>query len=281
MKYINSNTHRPAQPFFRAALQADGTLEILIYEEIGQNPWSDDGGLTAKTVKQQLDLAGKYSKILVRINSPGGDAFEGIAVYTLLRAQKKPVEVYVDGIAASSASIIAMAGDTITMGPASMMMIHNAWAFCMGDAADMTKMAEALNKISESIAQAYVVRTGKTLDEIKALMDGETWMTAEECVAGGFAMEITSELGDEIEQNALAMARKFKALSRLKHVPANLKDANECECSCENCVAGDCSNCTNAECDDPNCIDCPMQAAGESSNLSLYLIRARKLGLAG
>ena len=104
---------KPTRPYFRAALQTDGTLEILVYDDIGENFW-DGGGVTAKSVKQQLDQAPNYSKILLRINSPGGDAFEGVAIYNVLRAQKKPVEVAIDGIAASAASIAAITRSACT-----------------------------------------------------------------------------------------------------------------------------------------------------------------------
>lgn len=287
------------KPGFRAALQSDGTLEILIYEDIGEDFWSG-GGITAKTVKQQLDAAGNYSKILVRINSPGGDAFEGIAIYNILDQQKKPVEVRVDGLAASAASIIAMAGDEIIMGSNALMMIHNAWGWCMGYASDMRKMGDSLEKISTAIAQTYVGQTGKTAEEIAALMDAETWLTAQECIDQGFATSIATE--PEVEENALAMARKFKALARMGKVPETLKaeadevkpvneEGVECACDCQNCLDGNCEDCTNSSCEDSNCEDCPMQenAAAklnaqpvappviEEPNLSLYEARAKML----
>jgi ATP-dependent protease ClpP protease subunit len=209
------------KPFFKAALQSDGTLELLVYEEIGENWWSG-GGVTVKNFKDQIDQAGaRVAKILVRINSPGGDPFEGSAIYSLLRAQKKPIEVCVDGIAASAASIIAMAGDTIIMGPASMMMIHNASGFCYGFAKDMRSTAEALDAISLAIAQAYVTRTGKTTEEIAAMMDAETWMTAQQCLEQGFCTAIVEE--PELEESALALARTFAGLAHLKAVPDSLK----------------------------------------------------------
>jgi len=253
--------HSKTKPFFRAALQSDGTLELLIYEDIGAN-WWDGGGITAKTVKQQIDEAANYSKILIRINSPGGDAFEGIAIYNVVRSQKKPVEVRVDGIAASSASIVAMAGDDIIMGPNALMMIHNAWSWCMGYASDMRKMAEALDKISGALAQTYVTKTKKDLDAVLALMDAETWMTAQECLDGGFATAIASE-SEEAQPAALAMARNFASLKALKKLPDALKPQGgvACTCDCDNCVAGACENCDNEDCTDLNCIDCPMQEA--------------------
>lgn len=293
---------------FRAALRDDGVLEIVIYETIGEDWWSG-GGVTSKSVKAQLDSAGNYSRILVRINSPGGDAFEGIGIYNVLRAAKKPIDVCVDAIAASAASVIAMAGDTITMGPNCMMMIHNAWGMCMGEGAEMRKMADTLDAISVSIAQTYVSRTGKPLDEVTALMDAETWLTAQECVEQGFATNIVEEPDRSAAVAALAQARQFKALGRMKHVPAQLKadppppeatqkapppapptenpaaaasaappradNGNGCACGCPGCKDGDCSTCDDPECDDPNCDGCPMQSESENALQADYAARMK------
>jgi ATP-dependent protease ClpP protease subunit len=263
-----------SKPGFRASVTAAGEFEILLYDEIGENWYGE--GITAKSIRQSLDAAGAFSRIAVRINSPGGDAFEGIAIGNILKSTGKAIDVYIDGIAASAASIVAMAGGSIVMCNNSMMMIHNAWTVCMGDAADMAKMSDTLDKISTSIAQTYVDRTGKPMDEIKAMMDAETWLGADECVAGGFATEIA-----EANEPAVAMARGFKVLNRLKHVPAALRNGTKkgaapdgCACNCQACMDDDCANCSNAECNDPDCIDCPMQSdAGNSSDLSQCLAR--------
>jgi len=292
---------RTAEAEFRASVKDDGVLECLVYEEIGADYWSG-GGITAKTVKQQIDAAGAYSKISLRINSPGGDAFEGVAIGNLLKSTGKPIDVYVDGVAASAASIIAMCGDTITMAPNALMMIHDAWTFCMGNAAELTKMAATLSKVDEAIAQTYVDRTGKPVDEVKVLMDAETWMSAKECVDGGFATAIAAE----DDGAAMAMARKFKALARMKNLPEQLKPdkeamqtvaatskvvtppsvvavasetTSECACPCDPCVDGTCNSCTHEACDCQNCEDCPMAGVTAESNLSLYEARAKRLTL--
>lgn len=291
------------KPLFRAAMQSDGTLEILVYEEIGENYWTGSG-VTAKSVKQQMDEAGPYNKIQIRINSPGGDAFEGMAIHNLIRAQGKPVEVCIDGIAASSASIIAMAGSTITMGHNAMMMIHNAWSACVGDANDMRKTAYTLDKVSASIAQTYVDRTGKSMDAVKALMDAETWMSADDCVKEGFATQIAK---DDDDDSAMAMARGFKSLGRLKNLPEQLKASGDpepapapdpqdptsdpdpapaeptCDCPCEACQSSNCADCTHDACACENCEDCPMKPDAntpEDSNLSAYEARLSFLKLA-
>lgn len=289
---MTKHHHKP-KPFFRASVKDTGVLEMMIYEDIGAD-WFGEG-VTAKTVKQQIDDAGVYSSITVRINSPGGDAFEGIAIYNILKSQPRPVNVIVDGMAASAASIIAMAGDTIVMGGNAMMMIHNGRALCMGEASDMRKMADILDKVSSSIRQTYIDKTGKTDDDIKSMMDAETWLSAAECVEGGFATSIAPK-NDKRAEAALNMARNFKALKQFANVPENLKpkaDDDEygtsmCECSCENCQDDDDAACTNPDCDDPNCVDCPMQAGSSAaaaveivteSNLSQYEARLSLLHL--
>jgi ATP-dependent Clp protease protease subunit len=245
------------KPFFRASVATDGEFEILLYDEIGAD-WMGNG-ITAKSVRASLDEAGAYSKISLRINSPGGDAFEGIAIGNVLKATGKPIDVYVDGLAASAASIVAMCGDTITMASNAMMMVHNAWTLCAGYASDMRKMADTLDRISTSIAQTYVDKTGKPMDEIQALMDAESWMSAADCVEGGFATAIAAA-----NEPAIAMARGFKVLNLMKRVPESLQNndldsVDGCQCYCQACLDDDCANCSNVECDDSNCSDCPMQ----------------------
>ncbi len=259
------------KPFFRASVRQDGVLEMLCYEEIGQDYWSDTG-ITAKSVKQQIDSAGIYSSILLRINSPGGDAFEGVAIGNLLKSTGRTVDVVVDGIAASAASIIAMCGNTITMAPNAMMMIHKAWTLSMGNSDDLRKMADTLDKIDGAIATTYVTRTGKTADEISAMMTAETWMSAADCLEGGFCTAIG---GDE-EDGAMNLARGFKALERFGKVPQSLNKSalnksDSCACDCQACTDGDCASCSNEDCKDKNCEDCPMQSGTENkSNLSLF-----------
>lgn len=292
-----------ARPRFRAAVKADA-LEIEIYGDIVDSATismlemygcSTDGLVSSIAVKRALENSGDYATILLRINSPGGDAFEGIAIHSLLTAQPKPVEVMVDGLAASAASVVAMAGSVRKMGRSAMMMVHDAWTYAAGNSRDLTKMAETLDKIDESIAQAYVARTGMSTNKVQALMDEETWMTAQECVDQGFATALADTPDEEQEAQAMAMARRFQALGKLRNVPDTLKpaaaiqDGNaECACNCQNCMDGDCDKCTDTECSDRNCVDCPAQMSSSNkvqpvlpveSNLSLFEARARALRL--
>jgi ATP-dependent protease ClpP protease subunit len=214
------HNHPKLKPCFRAAVKSDGTLELLVYEEIGIDWWTGEG-VTAASVKEQIDAAGIFSKIAVRINSPGGDAFEGVAIFNVIRAQGKPVNVFVDGIAASAASIVAMAGDTRTMGSGAMLMIHNAWSSCVGYAEDMRKMADTLDKVSASVASIYVERGGITAEKAKQLMDAESWLSGTDALELGLATALAEPEPDD-GAAALALARSFKALKRLKKVPAVL-----------------------------------------------------------
>lgn len=204
------------KPGIYAAVKSD-MLELSIYGDIGENFWTGEG-ITAASVQKQIDAAGKFSNISARINSTGGAAFEGVAIYNLLRAQKKPIAVFVDGVAASSASIVAMAGDSITMGKGSLMMLHNPWMMAGGNAADLRQMADTLDTVGASMADIYAARSGKPKDEVLAIMEAETWLSAEDAVAHGFA-DNTAE-GDA---SAIAEARAFPMLAKLKNVPEELK----------------------------------------------------------
>ncbi|MEO8100576.1 MAG: head maturation protease, ClpP-related [Acidobacteriota bacterium] len=174
---------------FRSVLRSDGTLELVVYDIIGTD-WWDGSGVNVKSVKEKIDAAGAFDRIQVRINSVGGDTFEGIAIFNLLRAQARPIECCVDGLAASAASIIAMAGDAIIMGANTMMMIHDPWCMWAGNAAELRDVANWLDKLALAVAQTYVERTGNLEDDVLALMREETWLNAQEAVAKGFATAI-------------------------------------------------------------------------------------------
>ncbi len=290
VKQRASSPRASMQRSFRASLQPNGVLEILVYEEIGEDFWTG-GGVTALGIKQKVDDAGVFNSVAVRVNSPGGDAFEGVAIYNVLRSLGKPISVFVDGIAASAASIIAMAGDTITVGHNAMMMIHNAWTFCAGDAAAMRQCADVLDTISQSIGQTYVSRTGKTWSEVKAIMDAETWMGAEECLAQGFATAIADP--SQQDDAALSLAASFRSLAKLKRVPERLKLASKanaaksdadgddlCDCPCDPCVNGNCGDCNCDGCGSDWCSsdDCDCgEADVDASNLSQYEARLKLL----
>lgn len=174
--------------WFRITDYTDGTPARLdIYDEIGWS-WFDEG-VTAASFNQKLQSI-QAPSIELHINSPGGDVFDALAILNLLRAHNKPIDVIVDGLAASAASFIAQAGDTVTMMPNSQMMIHDASGICMGNPADMASMSELLELQSANIADVYAMRSGRPADELRAAMKAETWYTAEEAVAAGLADKI-------------------------------------------------------------------------------------------
>jgi ATP-dependent Clp protease protease subunit len=176
----------PKRSWFTAAAAADGrTADIAIYDEIGH--W----GVTAKDFRDALEALGPVDTINLRINSPGGEVFDGIAVHNMLARSKATVNVTVDGLAASIASLIAMAGDQVTMPENAMMMVHDPSGIVMGTAADMQDMADALDKISTAMAATYARKTGQTPEAIAQIMDAETWLTAAEAKELGFADEVT------------------------------------------------------------------------------------------
>ncbi|MFB4424811.1 head maturation protease, ClpP-related [Streptomyces sp. QL37] len=167
----------------RNAADAD-EAELLIYDEIGG--WF---GNTPGEIVDEL-RAVTAPNLRVRINSPGGSVFDGIAIANAIRLHPANVTVQVDGIAASAASVIAMAGDRIVMTPQSQLMIHDASGMCFGNAADMTEMATLLDTQSDNIADAYAERAGGTREEWRERMRAESWYLAAEAVSAGLADEV-------------------------------------------------------------------------------------------
>ncbi|MFJ9887172.1 head maturation protease, ClpP-related [Streptomyces sp. NPDC091287] len=167
----------------RNAADAD-EAELLIYDEIGG--WY---GNTPGEIVDEL-RAVTAPNLRVRINSPGGSVFDGIAIANAIRLHPATVTVQVDGIAASAASVIAMAGDRIVMTPQSQLMIHDASGMCFGNASDMTEMAALLDTQSDNIADAYAERAGGTREEWRERMRAESWYLAAEAVAAGLADEV-------------------------------------------------------------------------------------------
>jgi ATP-dependent Clp endopeptidase proteolytic subunit ClpP len=167
---------------------ANGATEIYIYDEIGY--W----GVTAKDFAGDLKEIKPNGSIYLRLNCPGGSVTDGIAIYNLLKSHSATINVIVDGLAASMASVIAMAGDTITMPENALMMIHNPWGGASGESKDLRKTAEILDKMKAAMTSAYATKTGKTPEEISDLMDAETWMTGSEALEMGFATQTSDEV---------------------------------------------------------------------------------------
>ena len=176
--------------FFNASKAGDD-LVMNIYGPIGLD-WNGEG-INDQSVADALNANSSSKSITVRVNSPGGSAFDGVAIYNLLKSSGKPVNVIVDGMAASAASIIAMAGSTITMNTGTMMMIHEGQSMAFGAADDMRKMAETLDTVTGSICDIYVARTGLKKADILQMQKVETWMSADEAVSKGFATSVAKD----------------------------------------------------------------------------------------
>lgn len=180
---------------------ADGEdTSISMFDVIGEDWWTGNG-VTAKRVSAALRSIGNQD-VTVKINSPGGDMFEGIAIYNLLRAHKAKVTVEVMGWAASAASIIAMAGDEIRMGLGTFMMVHNAWGVVVGNQHDMRDAADMFGEFDGAIADIYEARTGLNRKDIVKLMDAETFMGPTMAVEKGFADSVDESLGADIANNS-------------------------------------------------------------------------------
>lgn len=187
--------------------------EVWLYDVIGDS-WE---GTTGKQFADELRAAGDIKTLNIYINSPGGSVFDGVAIHNVLKRHKARKIVQIDGIAASIASVIAMAGDEIRIASNGMMMIHDPWAMTAGTAEEFRKMADSLDKVRDSILTSYVERTTSTEDQLSEWMTAETWFTAEEAVEAGLA----DVVGDEVAIAAFAN----HDLSKFKHVPEPLAEA--------------------------------------------------------
>lgn len=198
----------------RINAQAGAATEIMIYDVIGSYWMETDAQSIANQIKD-LDT----DEIVVRLNSPGGDAFDGIAIMNALRAHSATVTVRVDGLAASAASVIAMAGDEIVMGEGSQMMIHEAWLYTSGSADYLRSEADRLDKMTDSITSLYARRAGGEFDEWRALVAAETWFTADEAVAAGLADRVGTSAPDSGAPAAAFNLSHFRFAGR-DHAPA-------------------------------------------------------------
>lgn len=195
-----------------------GANEADLYLYIEVASWG--GGYaahSAQSFKDELDSLGNIETLNIYINCPGGDVFEGVAIANMLSRKPCVKNVYIDGIAASIASVIAMAGDNIYMPSNAMMMVHNTMIGAFGYAGDLRAAADTADKITASIRQTYLDKAGDKLDEavITNLMDAESWLTAQECLDYGLCTEITAPV-----QAVACLDAKYKDI--YKKAPTNL-----------------------------------------------------------
>ena len=201
--------------YFQIKKKTDKKGEIFIYGDIVSEEWFANE-VTAPGFKQQLDELRNVSEIDVHINSSGGNVFEGHAIYNMLKMHKAKINIYIDALAASIASVIAMSGDTIFMHKNSFLMIHNSWIVTVGNAKELRDTADLLDKTDEASNQAYLDRAlNISEEELKELLDAETWLTASEALEKGFIDEI-------LEPNEIAASISDERYKLFKSVPSSI-----------------------------------------------------------
>lgn len=193
------------------AATEDKDAEVLIYGDIGGG-WFDEG-ITAESISAEISGL-DVDNLNVRINSGGGLVFEGVAIYNALARHKANVVVHIDGLAASIASVIAMAGDEIRISEGSHIMIHKPWSFAIGDATSMRKEADVLDQLEGGLIDIYAARTDRERDELEQMVADETWFTGQGAVDAGFADVMVPAKKKKPANSAL--------LNLFKHAPQNL-----------------------------------------------------------
>jgi ATP-dependent protease ClpP protease subunit len=194
----------------RIEAKANNTAEIIIYAPIGASFWEES--ITAKQFFDELKaIPDNVKEIVIRVNSPGGDVFDGIAIYNLIKQKKGRKVCIVDGIAASIASIIAMAADEVIMSDGTQMMVHKPWTMTMGNSDDLEKTIQRLDDIEEQMISIYRNKTKLDRAEIRDLLRNETWMDAETAVAKGFA--------NKTMVDGVKIAASMDKASWIKHKP--------------------------------------------------------------
>ncbi|HGL8795293.1 TPA: head maturation protease, ClpP-related [Streptococcus agalactiae] len=200
-----------------------GVRTLRIEGQIADETWFGDE-VTPQQFKN--DLISGTGDITLWINSPGGDVFAAAQIYNMLMDYQGDVHVIIDGLAASAASVIAMAGTTVSMSPVAMMMIHNPWTFAQGEVKDMAKVIEMLGEIKESIINAYELRTGLSRTKISHLMDSESWFNAKKAVELGFADKVLfekEETPEQDDQNSYTFSRVTAAHDLVVKLQASLQ----------------------------------------------------------
>ncbi len=214
---------------------AENTLDLYLYGDVegdGWDWWTDEiieSETSANHFREELEKYPNAVQINLYINSYGGSVFEGTAIYNQLKRHPAHKTVYVDGFACSIASVIAMAGDEIVMPKNTMMMIHNAWMGAVGNAAELRKAADDLETINAAGRQAYLLKAGGKLDEgtLAAMMDAETWLTAEECIRYGLADRFAEEDADLSRSAAMLKKANLSLEQRItvqKSLAAQLRE---------------------------------------------------------
>lgn len=207
--------------------EAERVLEL--YGTIAEESWFDDD-ITPVAFRKEL-FAGS-GPVTVWINSPGGDCIAASQIYTMLMDYRGSVTVKIDGIAASAASVIAMAGTEVLMAPTALMMIHNPATLAYGDHGEIQKAIEMLDEVKESILNAYEIKTGLSRAKLSHLMDSETWMNANKAVELGFADGVLSDEKAAADIPAYAFSGRVAETALLNKITAKAGPAKEPEAKC-------------------------------------------------
>ena len=214
--------------FWNWVRNEDDTRTLFLEGVIAEESWFSDD-VTPAMFKEEL-FSGD-GPIVLHINSPGGDCIAASQIYTMLMDYHHDVTVQIDGMAASAASVIAMAGTKVCMSPTSMMMIHNPFTMAMGDTEEMRKAIQLLDEVKESIINAYQIKTGLSRDELSKLMDGETWMNALKAKELGFCDEVlyTGDLDLPDNMAGFSFGRRAAAACLMNRVLATIPKADPVE----------------------------------------------------
>ena len=213
-------------------------LDLYIYGDVegdGYDWWTDEvirSETSAKTFREELGKYPSVSQINLYINSYGGSVFEGTAIYNQLKRHPAHKTAYIDGFACSIASVIAMAADEVVMPKNALMMIHNMWMVAMGNAAELRKAADDLDTVNAAGRQAYLTKAGDKLDESKLIqmMDAETWLTAEQCIAYGLADRYAESDADMSQAASVLQKANLNVQQRIelqKSLVAQLRELTE------------------------------------------------------
>lgn len=199
---------------YKMRLAGSKSGEVYLYDEIGSGYF---GGISAKQFADDLNALGKIDTLNVRINSPGGDVFDGLAIYNTMKRHPAYVNIDIDGMALSIASIIAMAGDTVRMADNAMFMIHDPWTMVAGSADDFRKQADLMDQVKENLVSTYQKRTSMDNEVLSQMMTDETWMDATTAKQWGFVDEIT----DQLQIAASFDLRRFKNTPKMNRTAPN------------------------------------------------------------
>ncbi len=193
--------------FYDFVVSADKrTADLFIFGEITSWRWYDED-VSASSFQKDLESIGQVDTLNIHINSCGGNVFEGIAIFNLIKQYNANKNVYIDGIAGSIASVIAMAGDNIYMSNTSIIMIHNCWTWTSGNAEDLRKTADDMDKVMKALKNAYLAKVNIKEERLQELLDEESYLTADECLEMGFCSEIIEY--DEEEQALSASSKGY------------------------------------------------------------------------